>query len=65
MDRTNFYYILVLCCTSPMICEVISQRCEADVYFIYQMMLKGHTFNSLKFTQAREIADKPASVKEI
>ena len=52
MDRTNFYYILVLCCTSPMICEVISQRYEADVYSIYQMMLKGHTFNSLKFTQA-------------
>ena len=53
MDRTNFYYILVLCCTSPMICEVISQRYEADVYSIYQMMLKGHTFNSLKLTQAR------------
>ena len=65
MDRTNFYYILVLCCTSPMICEIISQRCRADVYSTYQMMPKGHTFNRLKFTQPRSIADKPAPVKDI
>ena len=53
MDRTNFYYILVLCCTPPMICDIISQRCRADFYSVYKMMFKGYIFNSLKFTQAR------------
>ncbi|XP_022801978.1 uncharacterized protein LOC111339568 [Stylophora pistillata] len=48
MDRTHFHFILVFCWTSLMICGITSQQCGDDTYSIYQMMLKGHTFKSLK-----------------
>ena len=47
--QTSFYAVLFL--ISQVFHNVASQQCGgADIYSIYQMMLKGHTFKTFKTT---------------
>ena len=42
------FVIAVLLKVSLMFCNISRQQCGIDTYFIYQMMLKGHTFETFR-----------------
>ncbi len=48
MARKRIFVIAVLLKVSLMFCNIFSQQCGIDTYSIYQMMLKGHTFQTFK-----------------
>ena len=50
MTRLQTSFVTVLFLMSQVFRNIVSQQCGADIYSIYQMMLKGHTFKTFKTT---------------
>ena len=51
MARLQTSFITMLFLMSQVFCNITSQQCGgADIYSIYQMMLKGHTFKTFETT---------------
>ena len=46
--QASFFFFIVLLFISQLFCDNAGQQCGAggDLYSIYQMMLKGHTWNA-------------------
>ena len=48
MNRQENLIIYMLFMGSLMLQRIVSQHCKGDIYSDYQMMLKGHTYKTIK-----------------
>lgn len=51
MNRQENLIIYMLFMGSLMLQRIVSQHCKGDIYSDYQMMLKGHTYKTIKVRQ--------------